>query len=213
MVTGACLLLLSSQARAQQSFEDAEVCREDASSDESCDALSDEGGVAANGLPAPAPYELPGFLFALHLGPFFSFGGLGGAGVALDFQFKIHRNSYLGLQGGYQGGYQIAKKRQDSLLTGTLAYRHYFPQGKNAFSIAVGPELGYYLTGPENDRQGYDWISAGFRAAGAYHFFLGERTSIGVGAGFGLFHQFSEFHHRADDFTILSPELLISATF
>ena len=42
---------------------------------------------------------------------------------------------------------------------------------------------------------------------------MSERTSIGVGAGFGLFHQFSKFRDRAPDFTILSPELLVSATF
>lgn len=218
------LFCLSPDARAQEPEGEPLVCREDAPEGEECgdppaetEAVPDAAAsIAVEPIPPPSrsAFELPGFLFAVHLGPFFSFGGLAGGGVDLDFQFKLHRNSYLSIEGGYMGGYQIAKERQDSLLTGVLAYRHYFPRaGRTAFSIMAGPAIGYYLTGPENDRQGYDWLSAGIRAAAYYHFFLGERTSIGVGAGFGIFHQFAEFHERAEDFTIMSPELRLSLTF
>ena len=212
-LAGTFLFLLSSQAHVQPSLDDDAVCREDAALDTSCGEPPIASAATTVARFSPGLFELPGFLFGLHAGPFFSFGGLVGGDVAVDFQFKVHRNSYLGLQGGYLGGYQVTRRRTDSHFSGLLAYRHYFLQpGGTAFSIAAGPSLGYYLTGPQNDRPGYDWISAGIRAAGAYHVFLDERTSFGVGVGLALFHQFSEFHDRADNFTTLSPELVFSLT-
>jgi hypothetical protein len=153
------------------------------------------------------------FLFAIRIGPFFSFGQWAGALGEIEFEFKLRDFGYLSLLSSINGGYQIDFERGDYLFSETLGYRHYFPRSQEAaWTILAGGSFGYFTTTKGQTERGYNWMHVGLKAKGEYHFLADERLSIGVGAGLTLAYQFSEFID-ADSFVVLIPEASVSLLF
>lgn len=156
---------------------------------------------------------LSDFLFAIRVGPFFSFGLWTGVLGEIEFEFKLHDHGYLSLVTGINGGYQIDFERGDFLFSEALGYRSYLPSSPGqAWTLFGGFSFGYFTTTQGQSERSYDWLHVGLKVKGGYYFFTNETLSVGVDIGFTLAYQLDEFVDE-DDFLVVVPDLTVALLF
>lgn len=154
------------------------------------------------------------FLFAIRVGPFFSFGLWIGLLGEIEFEYRLHDHGYLSLLTSVNGGHQIDKERADYLFSETLGYRHYFPNSSGgAWTIFGGVSFGYFTTTHDQlEERGLDWLHIGLKANGGYYFLTNESLSVGIDVGLSLAYQLDEFV-GSSDFLVAIPDLSVTLLF
>jgi hypothetical protein len=153
------------------------------------------------------------FLFAIRVGPFFSFNLWTGLLGEIEFEFKLHSQGYLSLLSSFNGGYQIDFERGNYLFSEALGYRRYFSTYPgDAWTLFGGVSFGYFTTTQGKAVRSYDWLHIGLKAKGGYYFFTDESFSVGIDVGLTLAYQLDEFI-GADSFIVLIPDLSVALLF
>jgi len=154
------------------------------------------------------------FLFAIRVGPFFSFGLWAGLLGEIEFEFKLHDRGFLSLLTSVNGGYQIDKERGDYLFSEAIGYRLYFPNSSGgAWTFFGGVSFGYFTTTYDHlEERGLDWLHIGLKAKGGYYFLTDESLSVGIDIGFSLSYQFDEYV-GSSDFLVAIPNLSVTFLF